>query len=114
MAKKTEVVNEVAKKPYVKHHGRYPEIADTSAEDVELYLSYPRNLSFFVDENTVIEFDDRQYYTNNKEEINYLDQHKALGMLFWKKEYPPEIVKKFKQDAKYLTRQEDDFTAAEA
>lgn len=114
MAKKTEEVSKVTRKPYIKHHGRYPGISDTSDDGVELYLSYPRNLSFFVDETTVIEFDDRQYYTNDKDEINFLDGQKSLGLLFWKKEYPPEIVKKFKKDAKYLTRQEDDFVAAEA
>jgi hypothetical protein len=114
MAKKAEVVNEVAKKPYLKHHGRNPKVVNTSDEGVELYLSYQRNLSFFVEDNMVIEFDDRQYYTNDKDEIEFLNNQKALGILFWHKEYPPDIVKKFKKDAKYLTRSEDDFTAAEA
>ena len=109
----TVVIKENKNKPYDKHYGKHPSLKSTDEEGVEKYLSYAKNQSFFIDDSTVIEFADRLYFTKDKEEIKFLDNNSQLGVLFWKTAFPKDVNDKFKEESRYLTRLEDDFTKAE-
>lgn len=110
----TVVIRENKAKPFNKHLGRHPDVVDTKDDGVVHYVAFNKSFQIFRDDSTAIEFDRAQYFTNDKDEIKYLESHKAFNRRFWKDKYPQHILNKFKDDAKYLTNMEDDFIPAEA
>jgi len=71
-------------------------------------------LQLFLSDKELIIFKDQMYLTDNPNHKKFLDSHISLGRDFWKDKFPEKVIRKFEDDKKYLTRDKEMFTPAEA
>lgn len=92
--------------------GREGEVGDPDKQ--VKFLSTIKELTLFKDDNYLIKFSNSMFITSDTKDIDYLRKHPAFKRTFFEGKYPDTVLKKMKDDKKYIELVEDAFTPAEA
>lgn len=87
-----------------KYKGQTPNIVQQRARR---YFSKKKGLSFYVDDNTLLQFLNNSFETDNERLINYLETHPHYKVEFWKDKLPEEIIRIREQDKVFFTREKE-------
>lgn len=85
----------------------------TDPKDIVTFISTKRDLLLFKKEDYIIKFDNHYYKTDNKSDIAFLKSHPRYEQDFWKDKFPDYVLKKMKEDQKWIEVDEDAFVPAE-
>jgi hypothetical protein len=84
----------------LKYKGQTPSpIASRS----KTYWAKAKQLSFYMDENTLIQFNNNCFVTDMEDIIDFLEGHPAFRVHFWKDKLPEDIIKIRKHDQAFIT-----------
>lgn len=89
-----------------KYRGQTPNIVQQRAKR---YFSKKKGLSFYVDDNTLLQFLNNTFETDDERLINYLETHPAFKIEFWKDKLPEEIIRIREHDKAFYTRVKEDY-----
>lgn len=95
----------------IKKVGREPGLQDE--KKAVRFMSYIKGLTLYKDGHDLIQFSNHEFLTDNEEDIKYIQTHAAFNNGIWKDKFPQHVIKKFEEDSKYITRDEDSFKPAE-
>jgi hypothetical protein len=95
----------------VKKVGREPNMVDETKATT--YMSFIKDLILFKTDTDIIKFSQHQYRTDNKEDINYIENHSAFNDGIWKGKFPAHVVKKFESDKREIHRDIESFSNPE-
>lgn len=87
-----------------KFKGTTPNIVQQRARR---YFSKKKGLSFYVDDNTLLQFLNNSFETDDERLINYLETHPHYKVEFWKDKLPEEIIKIREHDKHFFTREKE-------
>jgi hypothetical protein len=87
-----------------KFRGQTPNIVQQRARR---YFSVKKGLSFYVDDNTLLQFLNNSFETDDEGLIKYLETHPRYKVEFWRDKLPEDIVRIREHDKAYYTREKE-------
>jgi hypothetical protein len=101
-----KVENKFGVMALVKHLGSTP---DTDEQKSAKFFSNAKGLSYYINENFMIQFNNNSFVTDDEEIINFLRSHKTFQREFWEDALPQHIIDKKRKDKERLTYEREEY-----
>ena len=98
----------------IRRIGRAGEESSDPKKKKVRFLSTAKELLLFKEDSYIIKFVNSMFETNNQKDIDFIRKHPAYNKTIFEGKYPADVLRKIKDDKKYIELVEDAFSSAEA
>lgn len=95
-----KVENKFGVMALIKYQGYTPGYVESRAKK---FFSASKGLSFYLDENTLLQFNNNSFVTDDEDVIDFLRSHPLFKREYWENALPDHIVNKKRRDKEQLT-----------